>query len=70
MTTLLIELVALALTSVHWLQVPLRNYLITGGVLIIIIWGIFEYRREQILSVRKRLHERGAQARERFGEWR
>lgn len=68
--TLLLELVALALTSVHWLQVPLKVYLTTTGVLIIIVWGVFEYRREQLLQLRQRLHERSAQARERFGEWR
>jgi hypothetical protein len=68
--TLLLELAALTLTSVEWLQVPLKVYLITAGALIMIIWGVFEYRREQLLLVRKRLHERGAQARERFGEWR
>jgi uncharacterized membrane protein len=68
--TLLLELFALALTSVHWLQVPLKVYLITAGVLSLIIWGVFEYRREQLLLVRQRLHERGARARERFEEWR
>jgi hypothetical protein len=67
--TLLLELFALALTSVPWLQVPLKVYLITAGVLSIIVWGIFEYRREQLLLVRQRLHERGAQARERFEQW-
>jgi hypothetical protein len=68
--TLLLELTALTLTSVEWLQVPLKVYLITAGALIMIIWGVFEYRREQLLLVRKRLHERGVQARERFSEWR
>jgi hypothetical protein len=68
--TLLVELVVLALTSVHWLQVPLWKYLVTVGTLIIIIWGMFENRREQLLLMRQRLHERSASARERFGEWR
>ena len=67
--TLLLELIALALTSVRWLQVRLWVYLITAGVLSIIVWGLFEYRREQLLLVRQRLHERGAQARERFEQW-
>jgi hypothetical protein len=68
--TLLLELVVLALTSVHWLQVPLWKYLVTAGTLIIIIWGMFENRREQLLLVRQRLHERSASARARFNEWR
>jgi hypothetical protein len=68
--TLLLELIALALTSVRWLQVPLKVYLITAGGVSIVVWGVFEYRREQLLLVRQRLHERGAQARERFEEWR
>lgn len=67
--SLLLELFALALTSVPWLQVPLKVYLITAGVLSIIVWGVFEYRREQLLLVRQRLHERGAQARESFEQW-
>ncbi len=67
--TLLLELIALALTSVRWLQVPLKVYLITAGGVSIVVWGVFEYRREQLLLVRQRLHERGAQARERFEEW-
>ncbi|HEX8492875.1 MAG TPA: hypothetical protein VF658_08550 [Pyrinomonadaceae bacterium] len=67
--TLLLELVALALTSVRWLQVPVWVYLITAGVLIIVVWGIFEYRREQLLLMRRRLQERGAQARESFEQW-
>jgi uncharacterized membrane protein YgdD (TMEM256/DUF423 family) len=70
MTTLLIELVVLALTSVRWLQVPLWKYMVTVGTLILIIWGMFENRREQLLLMRQRLHERGAAARERFGQWR
>jgi hypothetical protein len=68
--TLVVELVALALTSVNWLQVPLKVYLITAGVLIIVVWGIFEYRREQLLLMRQRLHEQSALARERFNGWR
>jgi hypothetical protein len=70
MTTLLLELVVLALTSVRWLQVPLWKYMVTVGTLILIIWGMFENRREQLLLMRQRLHERGAAARERFGQWR
>ena len=68
--TLVLELIAVAVTSVEWLQVPLKTYLITAGVLSIVVWGIFEYRREQLLLMRERLHERGALARERFSEWR
>lgn len=68
--TLLLELAALTLTSVNWLQVPLRTYLITAGVTFLIVWGVFEYRREQLLLMRRRLQERSAQARERFGQWR
>lgn len=68
--TLLLELVAVSLTSVEWLQVPLRVYLITAGVLSIIVWGIFEYRRERILVLRQRLHERSTTAREQFNDWR
>jgi hypothetical protein len=70
MITMVLELIAVAVTSVDWLQVPLKTYLITAGVLSIVVWGIFEYRREQLLSLRERLHERGALARERFSEWR
>ncbi|HEX7997381.1 MAG TPA: zinc ribbon domain-containing protein [Pyrinomonadaceae bacterium] len=70
MTTLVVELFAVAVTSVEWLQVPLKTYLITAGALSLVVWGIFEYRREQLLLMRERLHERGAVARERFRGWR
>lgn len=66
---LAIELSALALTSVNWLQVPLKVYLVTTGALILLCWGLLEFRREQILLVRKRFNERREVARERFGEW-
>jgi hypothetical protein len=68
--TLLLELAALALTSVHWLQVPIWIYLITAGVIIMTVWGMFEYHRERVVAMRQRLHERGAQARASFNEWR
>jgi hypothetical protein len=70
MITLVVELFAVAVTSVEWLQVPLKTYLITAGALSLVVWGIFEYRREQLLLMRERLHERGAVARERFRGWR
>jgi hypothetical protein len=66
---LTIELSALALTSVNWLQIPLKVYLISTGALILLFWGLLEFRREQILLVRKRFNERREMARERFGEW-
>ncbi|PYS45927.1 MAG: hypothetical protein DMF68_20770 [Acidobacteria bacterium] len=68
--SLVLELVALTVTSVHWLQIPLKVYLISVGALILLIWGLLEFRREQILSFRQRLGERREKARERFGEWR
>jgi hypothetical protein len=68
--TLSIELIALAVTSVDWLQIPLKVYLISVGALILLIWGGLEFRREQILRLRQRLNERREYARERFGEWR
>jgi hypothetical protein len=67
--SLLVELSALALTSVDWLQIPLKVYLVSTGALILLIWGLLEFRREQILSVRRRLHEQRETARERIGEW-
>jgi hypothetical protein len=67
---LLIELAALALTSVDWRQVPLKIYLVTVGALLALIGWMFEYRREQLLLLRSRLHARREMARERFGEWR
>jgi hypothetical protein len=69
-TALVLELAALALTSVPWLQIPLWAYLIPVGVFLMLVWGMFEYRREQVLRLRQRLNERRAAARERFGEWR
>jgi hypothetical protein len=68
--TLVLELVALTLTSVHWLQVPIWIYLTTAGVIIMTVWGMFEYQRERVIQMRQRLHERGAQARASFSEWR
>jgi hypothetical protein len=68
-TALLLELSALALTSVNWLQIPLKVYLLSTGALILLIWGLLEFRREQILLMRRRLQERREYARERFGEW-
>ncbi|MCA1557202.1 MAG: hypothetical protein LC731_01525, partial [Acidobacteria bacterium] len=51
--TLIIELSVLTLTSVDWLQVPLKYYLITVGALLLIIFGTLEYRREQFLRKAK-----------------
>jgi hypothetical protein len=68
--TMLLELLTLTLTSVNWLQVPLKFYLISVGALMLIVFWLFEYRREQILLVRQRLDERRTYAREQFGEWR
>jgi hypothetical protein len=68
-SVLALELSALALTSVDWLQIPLKAYLISTGGLILIIWGLLEFRHEQILLMRKRFNERREMARERFGEW-
>jgi hypothetical protein len=68
--TLLIELAALALTSVDWLQVPLKIYLVTVGALLALVGWMFEYRREQLMLIRNRFHARRETARERFGEWR
>lgn len=67
--SLVLELSALALTSVGWLQIPLKVYLISTGVLILLIWGLLEFRREQFLLMRRRFNERRETARERFGEW-
>jgi hypothetical protein len=64
-----LELAALTLTSIDWLQVPLKIYLISMGALISLIFGLLEFRREKILSMRKRFQERRDYARERFGEW-
>lgn len=67
--SLLLELVALAVTSVDWLQVSLKAYLISAGALILLVWGLLEFRREQVLLLRHRLSERRDYARQRFGEW-
>jgi len=64
------ELLLLSLTSVDWLQIPLKVYLISVGALILVFWGLLEFRREQILLMRQRFDERREYARERFGEWR
>jgi hypothetical protein len=69
-TTLIIELAALALTSVDWLQVPLKIYLVTVGALLALVGWMFEYRREQLIVLRARLNTQRETARERFGEWR
>nr|MDQ3818359.1 hypothetical protein [Acidobacteriota bacterium] len=66
---LALELAALTVTSVDWLQIPLKVYLISVGALILVVWGLLEFRREHVLSFRQRLSERREQARERFGEW-
>jgi hypothetical protein len=69
-TALITELVVLTLTSVNWLQVPLKYYLMVVGALLLIIFGTLEYRREQFLMMRRRFQERRDSMRERFGEWR
>lgn len=70
LSTLIIELAALVFTSVDWLQVPLKYYLLTVGALLALVGWLFEYRREQLISLRQRFNARRAHARERFGEWR
>ncbi|MGA9995723.1 MAG: hypothetical protein WBP93_09925, partial [Pyrinomonadaceae bacterium] len=70
LSTLIIELAALVFTSVDWLQVPLKYYLLTVGALLALTGWLFEYRREQLIALRQRFNERRAYARERFGEWR
>ncbi len=67
---LLAELSVLTLTSVDWAQVPLKIYLVTMGALIVFVCWCLEFRREQLLLVRKRISESRTMARERFGEWR
>jgi hypothetical protein len=67
---LIMELAVLTLTTVDWLQVPLKYYLITVGALLLIIFGTLEYRREQFLLMRRRFQERRDSMRERFDEWR
>jgi hypothetical protein len=68
--TLLIELASLTLTSVDWLQVPLKIYLVTVGALLALVGWMFEYRREQLMLIRNRFNARRATARERFNAWR
>jgi hypothetical protein len=68
--SLITELSILTLTSVNWLQVPLKYYLMTVGALLLIIFGTLEYRREQFLRLRQSFQERRDRAREQFGEWR
>ena len=67
--TLMLELALLTVTSVHWLQVPLWKYLVTVGVLILIVWGAIENRREQLLALRARLQERREHVLDEFGRW-
>lgn len=64
------ELAVVTLTSVDWLQVPLKYYLITAGALLLLIFGTLEYRREQFLLMRKRFQERRDSMRGQFGGWR
>jgi hypothetical protein len=68
--SLITELAVLTLTSVDWLQVPLKYYLITVGALLLLIFGTLEYRREQFLLLRKRFQERKDLMRGQFSEWR
>ena len=63
------ELSVLTLTSVDWSQVPLKIYLVTTGALIVFFCWCLEFRREQLLLVRKRISESRTTARERFGAW-
>ena len=67
--SLVLELAALTVTSVDWLQIPLKVYLVSVGALILLVWGLMEFRREQILSLRQRVSERRETARKRFGKW-
>jgi hypothetical protein len=67
---LVLELLALSLTSVDWLQVPLKIYLVTVGALLAIVGWMFEYRREQLIVIRNRLKARRERARARFDSWR
>ncbi|HKS29536.1 MAG TPA: hypothetical protein VJS44_17035 [Pyrinomonadaceae bacterium] len=67
---LVTELAVITLTSVDWLQVPLKYYLITVGALLLLIFGTLEYRREQFLLMRRRFQQRRDSMREQFGEWR
>lgn len=67
---LITELAVLTLTTVDWLEVPLKYYLMTVGALLLIIFGTLEYRREQFLLMRRRFQQRRDSMREQFGEWR
>ncbi|MFN2454646.1 MAG: SCO7613 C-terminal domain-containing membrane protein [Pyrinomonadaceae bacterium] len=67
---LIAELLLIALTTVDWAQVPLKIYLVTTGALIVFVCWCLEFRREQLLLVRQRIHDQRTAARERFGEWR
>ena len=69
-SALVLDLAVVTLTTVDWLQVPLKYYLISVGALLLVIFGTLEYRREQFLLMRKRLQERRSRMREEFGEWR
>ncbi len=69
-SVLVVDLSVVTLTTVDWLQVPLKYYLISVGALLLVIFGTLEYRREQFLLMRKRLQEQRRRAREEFGEWR
>lgn len=68
--TLLTELLVLTVTSVEWTQVPLKVYLGTVGSLLMIAGWMLGFRREQLITMRNRLHERREHMQERFGEWR
>jgi hypothetical protein len=68
--TLIVELVVLTLTSVDWLQVPIKYYLMTVGALLFVTFGALEYRREQFLLMHKRFQERRDYMRQQFGGWR
>jgi hypothetical protein len=67
---LLTELLVLTVTSVEWTQVPLKVYLGTVGSLLMIAGWMLGFRREQLINMRNRLHERREHMQERFGEWR
>ncbi|HEY0005376.1 MAG TPA: zinc ribbon domain-containing protein [Pyrinomonadaceae bacterium] len=70
LTTLVLELLVLALTTVDWLQVPLKVYLITVGSLLALIGWMLEFRREQLIQMRDRFKARRELARRRLGQWR
>jgi hypothetical protein len=68
--TLLTELLVLTVTSVEWTQVPLKVYLGTVGSLLMIAGWMLGFRREQLINMRERLHQRREHMQERFGKWR